>query len=281
MTFKPRILLSRLLLVVQILLFIPIGWFFYHLGAPREFSNKDIEVLPLQLSTGAFQTTYYDAKSPKGVLIIASGDGGWGRYWDKISKQWTGQWEEPLAQHAVAAGFAVGGWDCRKFADTRKFNQAQLTEAFNAAVAAVRKRAKLPDDCPVWYTGWSTGAEWAVAAAASPNREKHLIGVLPVSPDDQSRYGITKGDLEGLSVKDADSFFLHDLAAGLRGIRIVQFHGGLDPMDNSTWQDALGSGTPHKLNKIPGVPHDMGKAGPRFLSEFDMAIQWMLDTPVK
>ena len=52
-------------------------------------------------------------------------------------------------------------------------------------------------------------------------------------------------------------------------------------MDNSTWQDALGSGTPHKLNKIPGVPHDMGKAGPRFLSEFDMAIQWMLDTPVK
>ena len=43
---------------------------------------------------------------------------------------------------------------------------------------------------------------------------------------------------------------------------------------------ALGPRTPHKLVRIPGVPHDMGGAGVRFLAEFDMAIQWMIDTPV-
>ena len=281
MTFKPRIILRRLLLVIQILLLIPIVWFIYHLVAPREFSNKGIEVLPLQLSTGPFQTTYYEAKFPKGVLIIASGDGGWGRYWVASSKEWTGQWEEPLAQHAATVGFAVGGWDCRKFADTRKFNQAQLAEGFNAAVAAVRQRAQLAADCPVWYTGWSTGAEWALAAAASPNREPHLVGVLPAAPGDRSRYGITTDDLLGKDPTGPDSFAIIDLAAGLRGIHITQFAAGLDPLDDATWLQALGSGTPNKLITIPGVPHDMGKSGPRFLSEFDMAIQWTLDTPVK
>jgi len=281
MTFKPRIIFLRLLLVIQILLLVPIAWFIYHLVAPREFSNKGIEVLPLQLSTGPFQTSYYDAKFPKGVLIIASGDGGWGRYWVASTKEWTGQWEEPLAQHAAAAGFAVGGWDCRKFADTRKFNQSQLAEGFNAAVAAVRKRANLPADCPVWFTGWSTGAEWSLAAAASPNREKHLCGVLPAAPGDRSRYGISASDLLGEDPTGPDTFALTELAAGLRGIRIAQFAAGLDPLDDATWLKSLGPGTPHKLIKVPGVPHDMGKAGIRFQSEFDMALQWTLDTPVQ
>ena len=281
MTFHPWTLLRRLLLVVQILLLIPIGWFIYHLTAPRELSNKGIELLPLQLSTGPFQTSYYEAKFPKGIVIIASGDGGWGRYWAPATKEWTGQWEEPLAQHAAAAGYAVGGWDCRKFADTRKFNQTQLAEGFNAAVAAVRQRAKLPADCPVWFTGWSTGAEWALAAAASPNREPHLVGVLPAAPGDRSRYGITASDLLGQDPSGPGSFALTELAAGLRGVRIVQFAAGLDPLDDATWLKALDAGAPHKVVSIPGVPHDMGKCGTRFLAEFDMAIQWTLDTPVK
>ena len=54
-----------------------------------------------------------------------------------------------------------------------------------------------------------------------------------------------------------------------------------DPLDDATWLQSLGSGTPRKLFKVPGVPHDMGKAGIRFQAEFDMAIQWTLDTPVE
>ncbi len=266
---KWKLLLRRVFLVIQLLLLLPIGWFIWHLLMPRGYSSTKAEVLPLQLSTGAFQTTYYPAANPRGVLIVATGDGGW-----------SGQWEEPIALHAAGAGYAVGGWDCRKFANTRSFNQAQLVEAFNAAVAAVRQRAKLPDTCPVWFTGWSTGAEWALAAAASPERPPHLMGVLPAAPGARSRYGITSQDLLGLPSTGPDSFALADLAPALQGVHVVQFSAGLDPMDDAAWLDALGPRTPHKLIRIPGVLHDMDRAGERFQAEFDMAIQWMSDTPL-
>ena len=35
-----------------------------------------------------------------------------------------------------------------------------------------------------------------------------------------------------------------------------------------------------KLVEIPGASHDMDGAGDRFMAEFDMAIQWTLDTPI-
>lgn len=264
-----RIALRRTFFVVQVLLLIPITWFIYHLLAPRDFSSSKAEVLPLELSSGPFETLYYAAEHPKGIMIVATGDGGW-----------SGQWEEPVALHAAAAGYAVGGWDCRKFADTRKFDHAKLVEAFNAAVDAVRKRAGLPEDTPVWFTGWSTGAEWAVAAAASEDREKHLIGVLAAAPGDRSRYGLTKSDLLGMQPQGPDTYALSDMAAAFHGVRLVQFAGELDVLDDTDWIAKMHPQTPHKLVTLPATPHDMGGAGKRFLSEFDMAIQWTLDTPV-
>jgi hypothetical protein len=269
MSFSKRVFLKRALLFIQILFLLPILWFIHHLVAPRGFTSTTAEVLPLELSTGKFQTTYYPVEEPRGIVIVATGDGGW-----------SNQFEEPLARHLTDAGFAVGGWDCRKFADTRKFNQAQLAEAFNAAVVAVRKRSGLPADTPVWFTGWSTGAEWSLAAAASPDREKHLVGVLPAAPGDRSRYGISASDLLGLEPAGPDTFALADLAPGLKGLRIVQFAAGLDVMDDVKWIESLGPETPHKVVTVPNVPHDMGGAGPRFQSEFDMALQWTLDTPL-
>ncbi len=264
-----RIVLRRVLLVIQILLLLPIGWFIYHLVAPRNYTSATAEVLPLELSSGPFETPYYWAKHPRGILIVATGDGGW-----------SGQWEEPVARHAAAAGYAVGGLDCRKFADTRTFDQAKLTEVFNAAVAAVRKRASLPVDTPVWFTGWSTGAEWALAAAASPQREKYLVGLLPAAPGDRSRYGITKSDLLGVDPSGPDTFALADLAPELHGIRIVLFAGGQDMLDDTKWLEAMSAATPHKLVEIPGATHDMDHGSERFLADFDMALQWTLDTPI-
>lgn len=269
MNISKTVILKRALLVIQIVLLLPILWFMHHVFIPRMFSSKTAEPLPLHLSGGDFQTLYYGAEHPRGVLIVATGDGGW-----------SNQWEEPVALHAAAAGYAVGGWDCRRFADSRKFNHDQLVEAFNAAVEAVRKRAGLGEDCPVWYTGWSTGAEWAVAAAADPKREKHLVGILAAAPGDRSRYGITAADLLGKRPEGEGSFALADLAPALAGLRIVQFSAELDLLDENSWLASLGPRTPHKLVKIPGVPHDMGGACVRFLAEFDMAIQWMADTPV-
>lgn len=269
MTHPIRVILRRTFLIGQIVLLLPIGWFMYHVFMPRNFSSKTAESLPLSLSSGAFETLYYAAEHPKGIIIVATGDGGW-----------SDQWEEPVARHAAASGFVVGGWDCRKFADTRSFDQAKLVEAFNAAVTAVRTKAELPVDCPVWFTGWSTGAEWALAAAASPNREKHLVGILMAAPSERSRYGISENDLLGLPVLGADSYALADLAPALHGVRVVQFAGELDVLDDTLWIESLHAATPHRLVVIPGLPHDMDGAGERFLSEFDMGIQWTLDTPL-
>ncbi len=269
---KHRILLwtRRIFTVIQILFLIPIGWFLYHTFMPRHYIPESAEVLPLALSSGKFETLYYAADHPKGILIVATGDGGW-----------SGQWEEPVARHAVAAGFAVGGWDCRKFCTTRTFDHVKLVEAFDAAVDAVRKRAGLPDDTPVWYSGWSTGAEWALNAAASPDRPKHLAGVLAVAPGDRSRYGLTKSDLLGMKPEGPDTYALADLSPGLHGLPVVQFSGALDVLDDTDWIHTLHAEVPHKLVTIPAASHDMNGASARFLSEFDMALQWSLDRRVE
>lgn len=268
MSARTGSLIRRLLTILQILLLIPIGWFLYHTFMPRNFTSGNAEKLSLALSGGKFEIGFYGAKNPKGILIVATGDGGW-----------SNQWEEPVALHAATAGFAVGGWDCRKFCVNRTFDHAKLVEAFNAAVDAVRKKAGLPDDTPVWFTGWSTGAEWALNAAASPAREKHLMGVLLVSPGDRSRYGLSKGDLLGLKPTGPDTYALADLGPDLVGTRVVQFAGTLDMLDDTDWIKALPAAVPHKLVMIPDATHDMNHAEARFLSELDMAMQWTLDTP--
>lgn len=84
----------------------------------------------------------------------------------------------------------------------------------------------------------------------------------------------------GLQPQGPDTYALSDLAPDLHGIRIVQFAGELDVLDDTEWIQSLHSATPHKLVVIPAASHDMNGAGPRFVSEFDMAIQWMLDTPI-
>ncbi len=266
MNFPKFSLIRRVLTIAQLLLLIPIIWFIWHVMMPRGFASETAVHLPLALSSGPFEVLYYAADHPRGVLIVATGDGGW-----------SNQWEEPLAKHAAAAGFAVGGWDCRRFADTRSFDHAKLVEAFNAAVQSVRNKAGLPADCPVWYAGWSTGAEWSIAAAASPDRDKHLVGILAAAPGGRSRYGISAEDLLGMVPQGPGSYALADFSGELKGLSVVQFAAELDPLDDADWLKSLGPETPHKLIEIPEVPHDMGGAGSRFLTEFDMAIQWMAD----
>lgn len=70
-----------------------------------------------------------------------------------------------------------------------------------------------------------------------------------------------------------------DLASGLAGLAVVQFVAQLDPIDDTGWLKALGPRTPCRLVDIPGAAHDMNGAGPRFLAEFDMALQGIDDRP--
>lgn len=239
--------------------------FVMHLVLPRNFTGAG-EVLPIKLPHGEFQTLYFNQTAePLGVVIVGTGDGGWS------------YWEENLSKHLAAKGYAVGGWDCRKFADSRKYDQAELAAGFRAAVQAVRDRADISSG-PVWYAGWSTGAEQSVAAAAVPERPEGLTGLLLAAPGKTGRFGITQSDLLGVEPSGPGSFPLVEMAPKLGGLKVVQFAAGLDPLDDLDWQTGLGS-IPVKTLHLPTSLHDMGGAGPEFLQKVDEGMTWTLSTP--
>lgn len=240
--------------------------FILHLVLPRNFTATG-EQLPLELPGPPFYTLFYNQSAhPKGIVILATGDGGWS------------YWEENTAQHLIGRGYAVGGWDCRRFADTRTYDHDTLARGFAVAVEVVRAHSGAAEEVPVWYAGWSTGAEQSVAAAAWPERPKTLTGLLLAAPGRVGRYGITTSDLLGKEPSGPGTFVLADLGPALRPLRVVQFTAGLDPLDDASWLATLP--TPHRLVKIPGVLHDMGGAGARFQGEVDQAMVWTLQPQI-
>lgn len=234
--------------------------FILHLVLPRNFTGSG-ESLPLDLSSGPFHTLYYcSTHEPKGIVIVGTGDGGWS------------YWEENTAKSLAKNGYAVGSWDCRKFSDSRAYNQELLSEGFRAAVNAVRARSGGDEDLPIWFGGWSTGAEQSVAAAAADDPPEQLVGLWLAAPGTRGRYGITTSDLLGKTPDGPTSFALADLAPKLKKLRIAQFSAGLDPMDDVDWlQKAI---VPWKIFEMPRTLHDMGGAGPEFQQKLLEAIAW-------
>jgi pimeloyl-ACP methyl ester carboxylesterase len=248
--------------IILIVLLALLVKFILHLVLPRNFAGTG-EVLPLDLSSGPFRALYYcHSAEPKGIVILGTGDGGWS------------YWEENTARSLIAKGYAVGGWDCRKFADSRTYDQARLAEGFAAAVEAVRDRSHADDDVPIWYGGWSTGAEQSVAAAAVDDRPAHLAGLLLAAPGARGRYGITTADLLGAPPSGPNSFALADLGPKLRGLRVAQFAAGLDPMDDVDWLKTVT--VPYRIIELHRTLHDMGGAGLEFQQKVEEAIQWTL-----
>lgn len=236
--------------------------FLLHLLLPRGVA-ADGETLTLNLRSGAFDVPYFCTRPvPTGIVVWGTGDGGWS------------YWEENVAQHLASRGFAVVGWDCRKFADSRQFDQADLHVAFHSAVEAAVARSGSSNDIPVWYGGWSTGAEQAVAAATAQDRPEEFLGLLLAAPGSRGRYGITTSDLLGVTPNGPNTFAMSDLAPRLGNIPVVQFAAGLDPMDDVDWiANAPG---PHLVLELPMSLHDMGNAGPEFLRKLDTGIAWTL-----
>ncbi len=236
--------------------------FVLHLVMPRNYDGTG-QAISLPLLSGPFDILYYaPTGGVKGVVVLGTGDGGWS------------YWEENTARHLAHQGFAVAGWDCRKFADTRKYSHDDLIDGWRAAADAVKLRAR-GGTIPIWYGGWSTGAEQAVAAAATDRRPIGLIGLLLAAPGGRGRFGIETSDLLGVPPTGEGSFALEDMAPKLAGLHVAQFTAGLDPIDNIAWLDALK--TPYKLYRLSGMMHDMGGAGDAFQATVDQALQWTLD----
>ncbi|SFJ08290.1 AcvB/VirJ family lysyl-phosphatidylglycerol hydrolase [Planctomicrobium piriforme] len=254
--------LGRIGLVLGLIILLLLVRFLLHLLLPRNFTGNG-EPLPLSLKSGAFQTLYYsNGKQPLGIVVLGTGDGGWS------------YWEENTAKHLMDKGYAVAGWDCRKFADSREYEHDDLAQGFVAAAEAVKKKSHAAAHVPVWYGGWSTGAEQSVAAAASAHRAPNLVGLLLAAPGRRGRFGIHTTDLLGVPPTGEKSFALAEMAPNMTGLKVVQFQAGLDPVDDAGWLEELK--VPSKVYKLPNCLHDMGGAGPEFQSYVDQAMAWTL-----
>lgn len=250
--------------------------FVLHLVLPRNYQTTGKEIT-LHLKGGDLVCPYFapgsiklegeDASSdkhkvPSGIIVLGSGDGGWS------------YWEDNTARALAARGHAVIGWSCRAFSDTRKYDHTDLVNGFNTAVEAAQSASGNANG-PVWYGGWSTGAEQSVAAAASENRPKQLVGLLLAAPGTRGRYGIETSDLLGIVPTGENTFAMADVGKELKGIRVAQFTAGLDPMDDVDWLQSLS--VPYHLFELPGLLHDMGGAGKTFQETLREAMAWTLE----
>ena len=117
--------------------------------------TSDPQTIVLRLSRGNFPVLVYEPKGEiKGTLLFGSGDGGW-----KI-------WEERACRSLALDGWRVIGWDCRQYASDRFVPYgAQILGRDLQTMVSVgiggRSQGK-----PVFYGGYSTGAEQAVSGSA-------------------------------------------------------------------------------------------------------------------
>ncbi len=258
--------IRRWQLLFGALLFLGGGYLLYHRIAPRGTVATGGR-LNLDLKGGRLECPYFcptGHQKPLGLVVLGTGDGGWS------------YWEENTAKSLSSHGYVVVGWDCRRYADTRAYTHSDLVQGFNAAMLAGSEACGYKD-LPVWYGGWSTGAEQSVAAAASLDRPKKLVGLLLAAPGSRGRFGINTSDLLGITPSGDGSFALVDFGDQLTGLNIAQFVAGLDPLDDPEWLKALK--TPTKRFLLPNSLHDMGGAGEEFQKLLLEAIQWTLSKP--
>lgn len=220
----------------------------------------------LELSRGSFELRWYGLKRTgalRGLVVVGSGDGGWS------------YWEERLCAHLARRGWAVAGIDFALYAES-DYSQAVLAADYAKIVSELSARtAPAGGEAPVIYGGWSMGAEQALPAAAdTATRPERLRGFLLVAPGDRGRYGLHLADKMGITPTGEGTFALADFAPALRGLKFVQLHAGLDPLDSITWSEDLGLQL--RLFEYPRAFHDFSNASDDFLAMVDEALAWVL-----
>jgi phosphatidylglycerol lysyltransferase len=216
----------------------------------------------LKLPRMSLPVRIYEAEQNcRGLILFASGDGGWKEFEDKICRYFASQ------------GLCVVGWDCKKFADRGLYDLTTLASGFAAAVEEAKLLCGI-GDLPIIFSGYSTGAEQAVAAATALPRQPELIGLLIIAPGERGRYGITMSDLMGIRSTGEASFGLSDLAPKVKGLRIVQIHGEHDPLDSTEWLQHLD--TPYQLKTYPDGWHFFKGGPPDFHKVLGDGIDWIL-----
>lgn len=264
---KSRLLYLCLAILGGIAISLPIS------HSANQAQKSGMERLSLNLKSGSFEVFCFAPQCPtRGVVVLASNEVGWS------------VWEDATAAHLTKRGYAVAGWDSRKFADSRQYSQVDLGEGFSTAAKTAQQRFGAVG-LPLWYAGWSAGAEQAVAAAASASRPSLLIGLLLAGPRERGRFGVAPEDLLGRVPSGPGSFSLVEQAPRLGGLHVAQFAAELDPVDGTAWLSGLALSS--RVYHLAHMTHDMQGAGQAFQCVLDQAMDWCLagrvfrQTPVR
>ena len=229
--------------------------------SPPESETEKVEL------THISQTVRYydppDGSAPSAVLVFGSGDGGWSVWEDAVAKKLSAE-----------QNVAVVTFDTFLYAQ-KPFDAKKLSADMARIAEAALSRYDGAEDAPVFYGGWSTGAEWSVAAAAVQDaRPERLEGLLLIAPGERSRYGLTKSDIAGIKPTGPGSFGLADLAKKMAPLRVAQFHAEHDPMDSFAWLREVDD-TPRVLFVYRGGWHDFGGVSDKFVVQLEQAMDWL------
>ncbi len=226
-----------------------------------EFQNGPVTVQLRKRPLTVFE--YPAAKSPPlGVVVFASGDGGWNN------------WEDTVSHALQTNGFTVLGINSADYAKT-DYDLATLQADYDTIAQTVLSKYPASPP-PLIVGGWSMGAAQAVAVAGGPNPPRELIGVLIASALSRGRYGLRISDQADILPSGAGTFGVADFTSGVNGLRIVQWHAGGDTVDSTAWLANLR--TPHREMDFPDADHGFNGPDPKFLKQFVESAFWIVNS---
>ncbi len=237
--------------------------------ARAETEEKARPTTQIDLSRGAYEARFYPAAAGhvRGCVVFGSGDGGWS------------YWEERVARHLSGKGFAVAGVDFNAYAAS-DYDETALRRDYLTLVAELRRRQPEAARAPVFYGGWSMGAEQSLPAAADPAlRPAGLGGLILVAPGARGRYGLRLRDRMGVAPTGPGTFDLRETAPRCADLRMAVFHAGLDLLDDLKWSE--GQKLDLRLWTVSRAFHDFSGAGDEFLAALDEALDWLLAAPAR
>jgi phosphatidylglycerol lysyltransferase len=218
----------------------------------------------VQLKRGPLDILHYIpgdpsfAARPQAVIVFGTGDGGF-----------TG-WEDRVCRTFQAEGCEVITFDCFKYSHTDYDLPTLQADLNTLAHAFPHSGLKIP----VILSGWSMGADQAVAAAGGPARPADLVGLLLISPSARSRYGEREPDRWNVPPTGAGTFALDDFATKLDGLRVAQWDASLDLLDSDSWLKDVS--TTHKAYVFKPAFHDYAGASDAFLADLKQTVAWIL-----
>ncbi len=253
---------GEILLVTAFLLFRFFAWFTAPPFVPMAQNVPDKLTFSAKLKRGPFAFFEFPSRKiqTRALILFGSGDFGWGG------------WEDAVARSLADAGYDVVGIDCAAYAKTDyDLDTLQADEAEMARMASVPHGSHPP---PLILGGWSMGAIQAVAAAGGAHPPPHLVGLLLLASPNRGRYGLRVTDKLDIPPTGPGTFGVSDFAEGLRPVRVLQWHGGFDPLDSVSWLQTLPA--PHQELVYEHGFHDFNGPSPDFFPMLVDSVNWIL-----